>query len=310
MNVEQLGETFERYLAGTASAAEKEWIGKWLQERPEDHHALEPRHRQAVHSAIWQSVSRKTNLHLRPVNNHRKWLAYAAAAALLVATAAWMLLSRQTPPAAFVQTIVTQPGSPKTVYLPDSSVVHLFPGATLTIPDNYNVTDRRIALSGRGFFDVKENPSRAFFVRVGKLTTQVLGTSFEVKSTDSLSASVIVRTGKVGVAFDGKHLANLTPGRRLRYNAQQRDYTVDAVDAALLCEWWSRGMVFDQAPLAEVVQSLSDWYNVPVEIRNTRWQQETVTIRIRRQSCTEAIALLSETLGFRYKRENDRIIIY
>ncbi|WP_341843085.1 FecR family protein [Chitinophaga caseinilytica] len=310
MNVEQLGAAFERYLAGTASAEEKEWIGKWLQERPEDHHALEPHRRRAVQAALWQSVSRKADLPLRPVRNSRKWLAYAAAVALLVACGTWVLLSRQAPPAAFVQTIITQPGSPKTVYLPDSSVAHLFPGATLTIPDNYNATDRRIALSGRGFFEVKENPSRPFFVRAGKLTTQVLGTSFEVKSTDSLSASVIVRTGKVGVAFDGQHLANLTPGKRLRYNARQHDFMVDTVDAALLCEWWDRGMVFNQAPLGEVVQSISDWYNVPVEIRNARWQQETVTIRIRRQTCTEAIALLSETLGFRYKKENDRIIIY
>ncbi len=311
MNIEQLGNIIDRYLNGTATESEKALVEQWLRERPEDDQPLTPPYRDAVQDMLWQSFTARTNWqpkpkHIFPIS--RKWLAYAAAIAILVACAMW--LRPATPYTPAFQTIAALPGSHKKVTLPDSSVAHLFPGATLTIPEDYNTKDRRITLSGRGFFEVKPDASHPFRVASGKMVTHVLGTSFEMTATDSFHASVTVRSGKVGVHYDGRPLAELTPGKRLRFSAQHNDFTIDDVNAALLCEWWNNGMVFNQATLGEVTRALSDWYNVPVVITNTKWIAEPVTIRIHRQSCSEAIALLSETLGFQYKKENNSIIIY
>ncbi|RPE11997.1 DUF4974 domain-containing protein [Chitinophaga lutea] len=313
MNIEQLGDIIQRYLDGTATDKEKDWVRQWLQERPEDHSSLEPEHRQAVETRLWQSFTDRTDWKPSPSRSipiYRNWLAYAAAIAVLVACAFWLNASVQRSPSSHPQTITALPGSHKKVTLPDSSVVYLFPGATITLPEDYNDKDRRIALSGRVFFEVKPDPARPFEVSAGKMVTRVLGTSFEITAADSLLASVTVRTGKVGVHYDARPLAELTPGKRLRLHTQHNDFTIDDVNAALLCEWWNNGMVFKQAPLSEVVQSLSAWYNVPIVITHAKWKQETVTIRIRDQSCHEAVSLLSGTLGFRFKKEHDRIIIY
>jgi len=224
--------------------------------------------------------------------------------------AVWMnttLFRKQAIPA---QTITALSGSPRTALLPDSSIVHLFPGSSLTIPNDFNIRNREVTLSGKVFFEVKSNPSRPFFVQTGQLRTQVLGTSFEVMTHDSLYAAVIVRTGKVGVQYNGQQLADLIPGKRLRYDVQQNNFLVDEVDAAMLCEWWNNGMVFNQSPFEEVVRSVSTWYNVPITITGTRWQQERVTIRIKNRSFSETLSLLSATLGFQYKTENNRIIIF
>lgn len=311
MNIEQLGDIIDRYLNGTATNSEKALVEQWLRERPEDSQPLPPQQREAVQSMLWQSVTSSTGWKPSPTRTipiSRKWLAYAAAIAILAACAIW--LRPATPHTPSVQTIAALPGSHKKVTLPDSSVAHLFPGASLTIPEDFNTQDRRIALTGRGFFEVKPDPSRPFLVASGKMLTRVLGTSFEVMASDSMHASVTVRTGKVGVQYDGRPLAELTPGKRLRFNAQHNDFTIDDVNAALLCEWWNNGMVFNQASLGEVTRALSDWYNVPIVITNAKWNTEPVTIRIHRQSCSEAIALLSQTLGFKYKKENNSIIIY
>lgn len=311
MNIEQLGDIIDRYLANTASDSERAQVEQWLRERPEDLTPLAPRQRAQVQMALWQSFTVRTNWKPAPSRTRAitlKWIAYAAAVALLIGAAFWLRSGTRHIPVS--QTIAALPGSHKKVTLPDSSVAHLFPGATLTLPEDYNTKDRRIALTGRAFFEVKPDAARPFVVAAGKMVTRVLGTSFEVAAPDSLHASVTVRSGKVGVEYDGRPLAELTHGKRLRFSAPHNDFTIDDVNAALLCEWWHNGMVFKQASLAEVTRALSDWYNVPIVITHPKWRTETVTIRIQQQTCDEAIALLSETLGFSYKKEKDKIIIY
>lgn len=313
MDTQQLGAVIDRYLSGTATAVEKAWVEKWLAQRPEDDSLLSPPHREAVHARLWEAFTEHCGWQPAPAKTRvlpRTWLAYAAAVAILVACGFWLQRSRQPGPAAPPQIIAALPGSQKKVTLPDSTVAHLFPGATLAVPEDFNTARRRVAVTGRVFFAVKTDPSKPFLVTAGKLHTHVLGTSFEVMAADSLHPSVTVRSGKVGVQYDGRLLAELTPGKRLRYNAQHSDFIIDEVNTGLLCEWWDHGLVFHQAPLAEVVRALSDWYNVPITIAAGKWETETVTVRIKRQSCAEAVALLSRTLGFRYKKENDRIIIY
>lgn len=320
MNIAVIREMIDRYLQGRATETEKKVIEKWLQARPEDERSLNDPDRQAVQTALWRSFTRQTNWSSfagdkamdkpHSLFPYRSWIGYAAAITIILSVAVWMnttLLKKQTIAA---QTITALSGSPKTALLPDSSIAHLFPGSSLTIPNDFNIRNRAVTLSGKVFFEVKQNSSLPFFVQTGKLRTQVLGTSFEVMTQDSLYASVIVRTGKVGVQYNGRQLADLIPGKRLRYDVQQNNFVVDEVDAAMLCEWWNNGMVFNQSPLEEVVRSISTWYNVPIEIRGTRWQQETITIRIKNRSFSETLSLLSATLGFQYKTENKRIIIY
>lgn len=307
MNIEQLERIIDRYLEGLATTEEKKFIAKWLEAAPGDIQSLEEPNKQAIKTALWQSIASKSGVEKPP---RRTWLQYAAAVVILVIGSFMLYTGLQKNTSSSPQLITASPGMHKKFMLPDSSTVYLFPGATLTIPDNYNQTERNIALTGRGFFEVKPNASRPFYVQAGQLRTLVLGTSFEVMITDSIHSSIIVRTGKVGIQYDNKHLADLTAGKRLRYNAQQNDFTIDEVNAAMLCEWWNNGMVFNQAPLQQVVQTLANWYNVSIEITNKKWEQEPVTIRIKDQSLPEAMALLSQTLGFRFKQEGDKIFIY
>lgn len=319
MNIEKLGEIVDRYLAGTATDQEKEWIEKWLHTRPEDARLLNDTHREATRSALWQSIAQATYQpsvstvpatgRLHPITRHRWWPAYAAAL-ILICGSLWLYTVQPTKHTSPAQTITALRGSHKTTLLPDSTVAHLFPGSTLTIPNGFNTSDRRVAITGRVFFEVKTDASRPFYVQACQLNTQVLGTSFEVMAQDSLHASVIVRTGKVGVQYNSRQLTTLTAGKRLLYDVQHQRFAVDEVNAAILCEWWNHGMVFNQSPLSEVAHCLSDWYNMPIEITGTKWKQESVTIRIKNQSLTQALALLSETLGFQYKQEKNRILIY
>jgi transmembrane sensor len=85
------------------------------------------------------------------------------------------------------------------ISLPDGSTVWLQPKTHLS----YNQSDRvyrQVNLKGEAFFDVKRDEARPFLIYSGKMTTKVLGTSFNVKAypeTEKFEVSVV--TGKVSV---------------------------------------------------------------------------------------------------------------
>lgn len=320
MTIDQLEIIIDRYLAGEASPEENAFITKWLDTRPADTVSMGPARLQAIQAAIWQSVAQRTvnpattarpkpGL-LRQLVQRRVWLPYAAAVAVLVTGSVAVYNIWMKKAASGYRLISALPREAKTVLLPDSSTVHLFPGATVAVPDNFNGEERTVRSTGRVFFEVKHDTSRPFYVQSGQLRTRVLGTSFEVLAIDSLHPSVTVRTGRVGVQYGDRALAQLVAGKRLRFDALHNELLIDQVNAAMLCEWWNNGMVFNQAPLEEVMQTLANWYNVRITITNARWRSEKVTIRIKDQDLSAALTLLSQTLGFSYKQENGQVLIY
>ena len=85
--------------------------------------------------------------------------------------------------AAIYNTIESPLGSRARVYLPDSTYVVLNAGSTLRYPINFLGKDNReVLLSGEGFFEVRENKSSEFVVRVGDIRITALGTTFNVKA--------------------------------------------------------------------------------------------------------------------------------
>jgi transmembrane sensor len=321
MDIKQLEFIIDRHLAGIATAEEKAFISKWLEAAHESNTVfLEASHKEKVKAAMWQSVSRRTGIAtqnvapktgvLRQIMQRRVWLRYAAAVAVLFVAGLMVYTMMPSTKILNSQLITALPGTQKMLVLPDSSVARLFPGATVSIPENYNETDRNVTSTGRVFFEVRPNADKPFYVHAGNLQTRVLGTSFEVVMNDSIHSSVTVRTGKVGVQYGNLQLAELTPGKCLRYNSKSNSMVIDEVNAAMLCEWWNNGMMFNQAPLEEVIESLANWYNMPIEITNNKWRLEPVTIRIKEQNLSETLSLLSETLGFSYQQQTNKVIIY
>ncbi len=84
--------------------------------------------------------------------------------------------------------------------LHDGSTVTLQPKSVLYYPESFSGDQREVHLSGEAFFKVVKDPKKPFFVKTNALTTQVLGTSFNVRAYKSeKNILVSVRSGKVSV---------------------------------------------------------------------------------------------------------------
>ena len=114
----------------------------------------------------------------------------------------------------------------------------------------FGLFERRIRLEGEAYFEVTHNPRRPFVVEFEGGEIQVLGTSFNVKAyRDDDIVAVTLDEGRV-VLYDRRS----GEGRIVR-----------GADAMRYSIWKDDVISFRDTPLAEVLETLSRWYDVRFE---------------------------------------------
>lgn len=154
--------------------------------------------------------------------------------------------------------------APRHRELEDGSVVELREGADITV--RFTPAERHVELTrGEAHFIVAKNPARPFFVHVGALAVQAVGTAFSV-ARSSGEVSVLVTEGKVRVADtsgwaapEGRELSRMVAGERAIVaivpnqpaSAQVEKLSAQQMDRALA--WQGLRLEFLDLPLRQVV---------------------------------------------------------
>ena len=328
MKLSELELLIDKYLSGQATDEEKAIINNWLQHNPGDRIG-NPRKKQELITAIWgkiltaidqpdgrAAVQYSGNGLLRSIGRlQKKYMIRVAASLLFVAMAGILVhyFSRQHTSPVQYASITAGNSTAMQHLLPDGSKAWLFPGSSIQVPANFNERNRHVQVTGRAFFDVKEDLSKPFFVDAGALQTRVLGTSFEVNTLHRQSPAVVVRSGRVSVLWEGKELSQLSLNKRITIDLSGEGprAITDSVNAASLCTWWSGAFNFEQTPVAEVLQNLEQWYRYQISIEGEKWKNEKLTMQVETlPDIHNAMRLLCETLGAHYKMNGQVITIY
>ena len=115
----------------------------------------------------------------------------------------------------------------KVIYLPDSTKVWLNQTSALSYDDHFGQTQRSVTLHGEAFFDVKRDTSKPFIIATKDAEVQVLGTSFNVKSSDLTDqpTEVAVVSGEVAFMQKGNKQSRvlLRKGERAKINTDGQD---------------------------------------------------------------------------------------
>lgn len=139
------------------------------------------------------------------------------------------------------------------IVLEDGSRVTLDAASAIAV--DYSTARRSVKLlSGQAFFDVVPSPERPFVVAASDVDVTVTGTSFSVGTSD-LGVAVAVATGKVSVSRNGRELAGLTIGQRVRVTpggAPSRD----SIDPDEVAAWLGRRLIVHEATVREVVEQI------------------------------------------------------
>lgn len=199
---------------------------------------------------------------------------------------------------------------PQVIILSDGSSVLLQPKSKLSYPKIFVGNERKVYLSGEGFFEISKNAEKPFFVFSNELITKVIGTSFRIKSyKDDPNVEVIVRTGVVKIQSN-KSIINskkeevvLLPNQALRYVRKNlafnkiTDITLDESLAHSLGNVEKLSFEFTDIPVAQIFKTIEQAYLVDIDFPEAKLKDCHITSSLTDQPLSEKLKIICKSIG-------------
>ena len=215
----------------------------------------------------------------------------------------WFTNEKETATVAMA-TIVSPMGARTSFVLPDGSTGWLNSGSELTYPVEF-AEAREVKLNGEAFFHVKHQHGDKFRVRTSGLTVEVLGTQFDVSAySQEKNISVVLKEGSVQILDKQDQPSYLMkPDERFQFDKQQNKALISAIDAGEFTSWTMGLLQFKGESLEEVMNKLSRWYNVDIEIRDDQLKSYNFRATFKDEQLGEILKMIALTTPMKYKIE-------
>lgn len=282
MNRQQIESLLDRYLKGETTTAENTVVETWLEENLHSNSpwsGLDEQEKSSWLSGIYQDLEQsreKAPEKIIPVKKKKApYLQFIAAAAALIAVLFAIYLQSSdeyhTNQSLKLTALTVPAEQTRQIMLPDGSKVWVNAGSELKFPETFGGETREVYLSGEAYFDIAHNPDRPFLIHVGKITTKVLGTAFNIKEDkDQHLVTVTVTRGKVGVAAGTRQLGIITPDHELSFNLLNEKVIRRKVDALTSIAWQHRELQFEDVTFEQAVSQLEKRFNVKITFKNNQ----------------------------------------
>jgi hypothetical protein len=199
---------------------------------------------------------------------------------------------------------------PQIITLSDGSSVLLQPNSKLSYPKIFTGNERKVYLSGEGFFEISKNPKKPFFVYANEIVTKVVGTSFRVKAySDQPDVEVLVRTGKVKVksndmvAKSDQEEMVLLPNQALRFVRSDlifnkiTNITQDPVLTSSVGNIEQLSFEFTDIPVAQIFQTIEQAYLVDIDYPKNKLKDCHLTTSLSDQPLMEKLKIVCNSIG-------------
>lgn len=169
-----------------------------------------------------------------------------------------------TPALKTYNTISTPKGGQYQINLPDGTRVWLNAASSLKYPIAFADQERKVELTGEGYFEVSPDKERPFKVNTARQMVSVLGTHFNISSyEDDGFVKTTLLEGKVMVQLKDLDVsALLSPGEQSVL--KDKTFNVQKVDVEEAIAWKNNTFVFHNEELGDIMREISRWYDVEV----------------------------------------------
>lgn len=200
------------------------------------------------------------------------------------------------------------------ILLPDSSRVELSSGSVLSYKRGFGRSHRDVKLSGRALFTIVHREDLPMRIHSPHMTVTDLGTVFRVNdNAAAVHASVTLYSGKAEVQGN-------RPAAKA-YTLQPHESITINTEGKLVA--WSRpapkkqqakpvnnDLFFDDLPLTEIAQRLSEAYDVEIVVRDgARKLRFDGYFNRKEDQLEDIIHALTESENLDYKKVGDKYII-
>jgi transmembrane sensor len=189
------------------------------------------------------------------------------------------------------------------INLPDGSKAWLNRNSRLSYDPIAGKKTRNVNLRGEAFFEIVRDTSKPFIIDAGKAKVKVLGTSFDVISSNSNDeVEVFVKTGKVLVSdASGKRNMVLEPGYIGTIDSGNSTKTLN-MDKNYL-SWNTDLLVYDGQKLGVVFSDLKKVHNINVIADDPEILNETIAITFDNLPQDTIIRLICTTFNLNYRKD-------
>ena len=194
------------------------------------------------------------------------------------------------------------------ITLSDGSSVLLQPKSKLSYPKIFTGNERKVYLSGEGFFEISKNPKKPFFVYANEIVTRVVGTSFRIKAyPDQKNVEVLVRTGKVRVKSNEltSHSDEviLLPNQALRFIRKDlvfnkiTNITQDETLTGSVGSIERLSFEFRDIPVAQIFETIEQAYLVEIDFPKEKLKECYLTTSLSDQPLSEKLKIICKSIG-------------
>ncbi|MBN1819918.1 MAG: FecR domain-containing protein, partial [Prolixibacteraceae bacterium] len=244
-------------------------------------------------------------------------LKYAAVAVLVlsVGTLIYLGINRKNPNTETQQLVFTEIELPKTIILPDSSVVTLNKETEIFYPEVFSGASRNVEIIGEAFFEVTPNPQIPFIIKAGNTQIKVLGTSFNVYAYPaSETVEVVVETGKVQVSGFETEKQNpedvfLEPGEKATFNKKDKKLSKQKNNDPNYNSWKTYSLVFKESKLSYVIDVLEKTYHVEIQAENPEIENEVLVAEFNNKPIEFILDVIRLTFNLELSVEDGRYIL-
>lgn len=322
MREKEFEELINRCLSGQATKEEASLVEKWLDQRTDKDpfSKLSVNEKEKIRIKIFQGLFPKNMESGGSLTNKKPGRAAinfyrAAAAIMLISVLSYTLLKFTTHSIEKKITVIHSVSSSdgtKKVILSDSSIVWLKGNSSIIYPEKFDGEERNVKLIGEALFEVARDPGYPFVIQCGSLTAKVLGTSFNIKSSES-EIEVLVLTGKVALSSRGNSRGLIVhPNEKAVYNQAQNQMAkvmVKENEKTAKTSGTQYSMRFHATRMEEIIRRIEGKFDVRVSLSDARLNNCTITADFTDQSLDRTLSMIAQTLEIEYEISNNQVML-
>ena len=313
MNEQEIKKLLKKFHAGKCTAEELALL-KTIMHEFDSESDLKPL-KEGIKQALWERIELQTAVPAKVRQLNMIWLKVAAVLVLTILGGvlySGRFFNHNGSDRTAYQTVTAPKGQMTQVILSDNTTVQLNAGTTIKFPVKFSDKKREVfLLNGEAFFEVEHDALKPFLVHTAKVTTQVLGTSFNIKFYSELSdIQLFVKTGKVEVHDQIHTLGMYTPRQLLVYNKQNQSFIKKQIADDHSLSWMSDELILDNASFKEVAVYLQNRYNINFRYLGTRPNRQHYSVRFpNKLTIKQVVDILQVIDGRSYKLQGNTVNI-
>lgn len=204
--------------------------------------------------------------------------------------------------------LIVPKGKRSFLVLADGSKLWVNAGTKVIYPVKFLRNKREIFVEGEVYLEVFHNEKSPFTIRTDKFDVQVLGTTFNINAYKNWEASVVLVEGSINIKDTQSNSIKLSPNELISITEKGigKKQNVNAKD---YISWIDGLLILYSEPVGKVFDKLSLYYGTKI-IYNDAVKDFPLSGKIDlKDDLKEVLRLISKTVPFHYKEENESIYI-